>query len=70
MQRTEPTIAARGQAPVPVAMPITPAAAGAATPATSQVGGSDRYGADTPLATPAQAAAANDPIARFATGNF
>ncbi|MCG1042238.1 C40 family peptidase [Mycetohabitans sp. B8] len=53
-------------APVMSAAPDPAAMTASAAPAAS----SQDYGADTPMATPAQAAAANDPIARFAHGNF
>ncbi|MEJ2769545.1 C40 family peptidase [Mycetohabitans sp. B46] len=69
----EPTTAtARNQTASWTAAPIMSAAPDPATvtaSATPAAGGHD-YGADTPMATPAQAAAANDPIARFAHGNF
>lgn len=53
-------------APVMSAAPDPAATTASAAPAA----GSQDYGADTPMATPAQAAAANDPIARFAHDNF
>ncbi|WP_338926798.1 C40 family peptidase [Mycetohabitans endofungorum] len=63
---------ARSQAASWIAAPVmsaTPDPAGA-TASAAPAAGSQDYGADTPMATPAQAAAANDPIARFAHGNF
>ncbi|SIT67722.1 Cell wall-associated hydrolase, NlpC family [Burkholderia sp. b14] len=68
-----PTAAtARSQAASWIAAPVmsaTPDPAGA-TASAAPAASSQDYGADTPMATPAQAAAANDPIARFAHGNF
>ncbi|MCG1054414.1 C40 family peptidase [Mycetohabitans sp. B5] len=68
-----PTAAtARSQAASWITAPVMSAAPdpAGATASAAPAAGSQDYGADTPMATPAQAAAANDPIARFAHGNF